>query len=118
MTATKETIRTEAQTTANRGWTVMRVVIAVVILMTAAMKCRQLATQPDLSKGLLHARWFNIAVVEFELAFGIWSLAGLMPKLTWLVSVGCFPTFASVSFYKDMSGETSCGCFGAAPINP
>ena len=111
-------VLTEAQSTANRGWRVMRVFIAVVVLTAAAMKAHQLATTPDLGKGLLHARWFNILVVEFELAFGIWLLVGLMPKMTWLVSVGCFAVFASVSFYKGIAGEASCGCFGAAQINP
>ncbi|MDR1958610.1 MAG: hypothetical protein LBQ54_06160, partial [Planctomycetaceae bacterium] len=83
------------------------------------MKAYQLATMPDLGQGLLHARWFNVAVVEFELVFGIWLLIGLMPKWTWIASVVCFGTFAVVSFYKAVVlHETSCGCFGAAQVNP
>lgn len=100
------------------SWTVMRFVVAAIILTAAFMKAHQLATTPSLGEGLLHARWFNILVVEFELFFGIWLIFGMLPKLTWLVTVGCFSTFAMVSLYKAISGEASCGCFGSATINP
>lgn len=82
------------------------------------MKAHQFATTPSLGEGLLHARWFNILVVEFELFFGIWLIFGMLPKLTWLVTVGCFSIFALVSFSKAVFGENSCGCFGAAIVNP
>jgi hypothetical protein len=32
--------------------------------------------------------------------------------------VGCFSIFTLVSFYKAISGEGSCGCFGAVTVNP
>ena len=57
--------------------------------------------------------------MEFELFFGIWLLVGLMPKVTWLAAIGCFVTFAGVSFYKAaILQEISCGCFGVATISP
>lgn len=102
----------------SRGWTVLRFVIAAIILTAAFMKTWQLATTPSLSEGLLNARWFNILVVEFELFFGIWLIFGMLPRLTWLATVGCFAAFAMVSLYKALSGEASCGCFGTATINP
>lgn len=99
-------------------WRFLRFVIAAIILTAAIMKAWQLATTPSLGEGLLNARWFNILVVEFELFFGVWLIFGMLPKLTWLATVGCFSVFALVSFYKALSGEASCGCFGAATINP
>lgn len=102
----------------NRNWFAIRIVIATILLFASGMKAYQLATTPSLGEGLLHARWFNILVVEFELFFGIWLFFGMLPRLTWLASIGCFSVFASVSFYKAISGEASCGCFGTALINP
>ncbi|GHT23043.1 hypothetical protein FACS189419_06450 [Planctomycetales bacterium] len=49
--------------------------------------------------------------------FGIWLLFGLLPKLTWLATTALFLLFALVSFYKAISGETSCGCFGNVTVN-
>jgi hypothetical protein len=55
-----------------------------VILAATGLKAWQLATTPDLGNGngLLHTKWFNLAVVGVELAFVIWLLVGLMSKLT------------------------------------
>jgi hypothetical protein len=64
-------------------WNILRLLVGCVILTAAILKAYQLATTPDLRSGLLHARWFNIIVVEFELLFGIWLLSGLLQKLTW-----------------------------------
>jgi len=108
----------ENRVTTNRRWIVMRFAVAAIFLVAAGLKAHQLATTPYLGEGLLHARWFNIFVVEFELFFGIWLIFGMLPKLTWFGTVGCFSIFASVSLYKAVSGEGSCGCFGAAEISP
>ena len=99
-------------------WLVMRFVVAVIVLTAAFMKAYQLATEPSFGEGLFHARWFNILVVEFELFFGIWLMVGLLPKLTWLATIGCFSIFALISLFKALSGEVSCGCFGAVTVNP
>lgn len=118
MTIVVET-KSESQTRIQEmGWSVLRIVIGFVILAAAAMKAHQLATIPTLGEGLLHAHWFNILVVEFELFFGIWLLVGLMPKVTWLVTIGCFAAFAGVSFYKAVTGEASCGCWGVVEVPP
>ncbi|MCL2683559.1 MAG: hypothetical protein FWE63_08820 [Bacteroidales bacterium] len=83
------------------------------------MKTHMLATSPSLGDGLLHSRGFNILVAQFEICFGIWLLVGLMPKLTYLMSLGCFAIFAGVSFYKAfVLQETSCGCWGTAQVSP
>ena len=104
--------------TFGRGWTVLRLGLAVVILTAAALKAHQLATTPSLGEDLLHARWFNILVVEFELFFGIWLLFGLLTRLTWLATVGCFAIFTLVSLYKVVLGEASCGCWGVVEVDP
>lgn len=97
---------------------ILRLAVAVIILTAALLKAWQLASVPSLGGGLLHARWFNILVVEFELLFGTWLIFGLLPEWTWLATIACFMVFTSVSLFKALSGEASCGCFGAVTIHP
>jgi hypothetical protein len=111
------------------GYAVLRVVLALILLAAAALKARQLATEPIFGSGLLESRWFLIAAVEFELLFALWLLSTLLPSpsgrgaggegiLTWLLSVALFSIFACVSLYKALSGYASCGCFGNLQVNP
>jgi uncharacterized membrane protein YphA (DoxX/SURF4 family) len=93
----------------NRRWTVMRFAVALILLIAAILKA---ATTPTFGEGLLHARWFNILVVEFELFFGIWLLFGMLPRLTWLVTTGIFATFSLVTLSEAVRGSESCHCFG------
>jgi hypothetical protein len=97
---------------------VVRMILGLVLLAAAALKGYQLATEPTLEKGLLTSRWFLILEVEFEIAFGLLLLSGLYRHLTWLAAIGCFSIFSLVTFYKGISGEASCGCFGKVEINP
>lgn len=92
--------------------------IACLLLFAAGMKASQLAAEPSLSEGLFQARWFNTLVIEFELVFGSWLLFGFCSQLTHWASIGLFTLFAGVSLYKVFLGETNCGCFGSAQINP
>jgi hypothetical protein len=101
-----------------RDWNLVRFFVALILLVAASLKAYQLATEPVLGDGLLHARWFNVFVVEFELFFGTWLIFGMLPKLTWLASVVLFSAFTIVSLFKAVTGETSCGCFGNVTVNP
>ena len=102
----------------DRGWGVLRIGIALILLTASVLKAYQLATVPLLGEGLFHARWSNILVVEFELIFGIWLLFGQLPRLTWLATVGCFSIFTAVSLYKTVLGEANCGCWGMVEVDP
>jgi len=96
----------------------VRIALALVLLTAAGLKGYQLATEPVLGGGLLESRWFLIAVVEFEILFGLWLLSGLAPGWTWRAAVLCFGAFAAVSACKALAGEPSCGCFGRVAVNP
>ncbi|MGL4943635.1 MAG: MauE/DoxX family redox-associated membrane protein [Thermoguttaceae bacterium] len=96
----------------------LRFFIAAVLFVAALLKAHQLATTPSLGDGLLHNRWLNILVVEFEILFATWLVTGILPRIAWFVSTCCFTTFAIVSLAKGFAGETSCGCFGAQEVNP
>ncbi|MCX7428744.1 MAG: hypothetical protein NTW96_24350 [Planctomycetia bacterium] len=96
----------------------VRVALAAILLVAAGLKCHQLATSPVLGDGLLDSRWLLMATVEFELFFGLWLLANLLPSWTHRAAVLCFGLFAAVSLYKALSGHASCGCFGRVEVNP
>ena len=96
----------------------VRIVLAVVLLTAAALKCHQLATEPTIGTGLLESRWFLMTTVEFELFFGLWLLANILPKLTWAAALICFGLFTCISFHKAFSGYASCGCFGRVQVRP
>lgn len=100
------------------GCEAVRLLVGLLLLIAAGLKAQQLATEPSLGEGILHARWLLIAVVEFELFFGLWLLAGLLPRLSWLAALGCLALFACVSLFKALSGELTCGCFGRVEVNP
>ena len=71
-------------------------VLGSLLLLAAGLKGYQLATEPIFETGLLDSRWFLIAVVEFELFFGLWLLSGVFPKPAWVAAVACFAAFAGV----------------------
>lgn len=100
------------------GYDVVRVVLGTTLLTAAALKGHQLATEPVVGAGLSDSRWFLIGVVEFELLFGLWLLAGIYAKWTWIAACLCFGCFAAVSLSQALAGDASCGCFGKLPIDP
>jgi hypothetical protein len=102
----------------NLSWLFVRFFVAAVLFVAAGLKTHQLATVPILGEDLLHARWFNILTVEFEFLFGLWLVFGLLAGLTRLATIGLFSVFALVSFYKAITGEVSCGCFGVVEVPP
>ncbi len=107
-----------ARVRASLGYDILRILLAAVLLTAAVLKTYELATGPVLGNGLLDSRWLLMAVVEFELFFGIWLLSGFYPRQTWAAAILCFGIFACVSLYKALAGHASCGCFGPVPINP
>jgi hypothetical protein len=102
----------------NRGYRLVRIAVAVLLLTASALKCWQLATEPIAGTGLLNSRWLLMATVEFELLFGFWLLANLWAKPTWAAALACFGLFTCVSVCKAVSGHATCGCFGRVPVNP
>jgi len=74
------------------------------VLLTAALKGCQLATDRVAETGLLTSRWFLIGIVAFGLFVGLWLLVGGYPKWTWRVAVLCFGGFGCMPWYKALSG--------------
>lgn len=92
--------------------------LGLLLLVAAALKGHQLATEPVPGVDILSYRWSLMFQVEFEIVFGLWLLSGLTPRLTWAAALGCFAFFSGVTLYKGLTGETTCGCFGTVDVNP
>jgi hypothetical protein len=101
-----------------RDWSVVRLLVAAILLFAACLKAYQISTAPTLGDGWLHSRWFNILVVDVEVFYSFWLISGFLPQFSRLVCVWLFSVFAAVSFFNAISGETSCGCFGWLEVNP
>ncbi|MDR1923844.1 MAG: hypothetical protein LBQ66_05680 [Planctomycetaceae bacterium] len=108
----------ESTTKQNLRWLFVRLFVATVLFVAASLKAHQLANVSVFGEGLLHARWFNTFIVEFELSFGIWLIFGMLPRPTRFATIGLFSVFAFVSFYKVLVREASCGCFGMIDVPP
>jgi hypothetical protein len=51
-------------------------------------------------------------------AFGLWLWSGLHPHQTRRLTVALFFVYLTVSLYKAVRGDTTCGCFGDASTSP
>ena len=103
---------------ANSKYAFVRVLLGAILLTAAVLKTIQLSTEPTPELGLTTSRWFLILVVEFEILLGLCLIRGVAKPQVWLVTLACFSVFACATFYKALSGEASCGCFGSVEVNP
>jgi hypothetical protein len=90
----------------------LRAGIALILILAAALKGYQAATEP------IEGRAWLIAQVELEWLLGLWLLSGLRQRLGWLATLLCFAVFAAMAGHKACQGAASCGCFGKLQVNP
>lgn len=60
--------------------------------------------------------WFLLVQGELLLAFLL--ISGWLPRLAWVSARFLFAAFTGIVLIKALRGETSCGCLGAAEIDP
>ena len=61
------------------GCTTVRLVLGALLLVAAALKTHQLATEPVANEDIFTARWFLTGVVELEMFMGVWLIVGAAP---------------------------------------
>jgi uncharacterized membrane protein YphA (DoxX/SURF4 family) len=101
----------------NYGWHVLRFAVGGLLLTAAFMKVHQLSTVPYPPEELFPRR-LVIAFTEFEILLALWLFFGIFPRIARRVVLLIFVFFSCVTFYKALTGEASCGCFGQVQINP
>lgn len=100
------------------AWHIVRVFVALVLLIAASLKFRQLVSVHAVGHSLFDNPSIIFALVEFEFAFGIWLLFNLVPRQTRLFAIALFTVFGLFSLSKAFLGEESCGCFGTVRVDP
>jgi hypothetical protein len=71
--------------------------IGLLLLVAAALKFYQLATEPAPETSLFTSRWFLVAMVEFEFLLGMWLLSGVYPKQAYTVALATFAVYSLVA---------------------
>lgn len=97
---------------------IVRWIAGVILILAAILKGHELFTTPAAEKGILSNRWLLIGLIEFEWILGVLLLSGLMTRVTWATAVVAFGIFTCIAGYMAWIGETSCGCFGKAKVDP
>jgi hypothetical protein len=87
-------------------------------MLSAALKCHELATGSLKGREIWDTRWFWSGLVEVELAAALWLFSELHARVIRLLLVLMFLGFFEVSLYQGFKGAPSCGCFGKVSVPP
>lgn len=72
------------ESTSNQGQNLMSVALAVVLLISTFLNCRQCCVEPIARISLLDVRWLWMVTVEFVFFFGMRLLLSILLRLTGL----------------------------------
>lgn len=97
---------------------IVMAVVAAFLIVAAALKAKQILTEPILTKGFWESWLFLVIQIPLEFGLGIWLISGLFRKAAWLAGTLAFGGFVIITGYKAISGDASCGCFGTVHVNP
>jgi hypothetical protein len=100
------------------GHLAVRLMVAGVLLVAMFMKTRQWTVSFILEEDSMKHRLAFATLIAFEAVLGGMLLAGVFPNATRALALACFVAFTSVTVYKGIAGETSCGCLGDVRIDP
>ncbi len=100
------------------GHAVVSGLLGLLLIGAAVLKAHQQASGWPPASGLLADSYLALGTVAFELALGIWLLAGSYPRLARWFAATSFSVFLAVSLAKAGAGEATCGCFGSVSVNP
>ena len=107
-----------AKSRPNPIWRTLSCVVAIVLLSAAVAKAFQLASGNATTTMTARSSVLELALLLFETSFALWSLFGLFPNINRVATILLFSVFACVALTMGLNGDSSCGCFGAATVNP
>ena len=99
-------------------WRLVHVGLATALLAAGALKTWELARGLTTLDQLWFGRRTLTFFVLFELAFAVWLLANICPRLNRIAALIVFLGFFELNVYLAASGATSCPCLGGIHINP
>jgi hypothetical protein len=97
---------------------VLNLAVAAILLTSASLKAHELASGPLPPGDIFQNRWLILAVVQWEFVLAAWLLSKVAKRAVWLALTATFTAFLSITLFRAISGESSCGCFGKVQVNP
>ena len=97
---------------------VLPLVLALVLWSAAILKAIDLSTRELDELTLLTSRWFVSLLILFEMALGIWLVAGWRLRWTRWLLVVTFVVFFEASLWRAVQGLDSCACLGQLSVPP
>ncbi|MBI1900964.1 MAG: hypothetical protein HYS13_07620 [Planctomycetia bacterium] len=107
-----------ASKTRRSAFNVLRFVVAGLLLATAGLKLHGLWTGQQSQATVATTPALIWLSVEVELLLGLWLASGLARASAWAFATAFFAAVTGYSFYLGVTGQESCGCFGAITVHP
>lgn len=92
--------------------------VSAILLTSAFLKAQELASHTLAPGDMFQNRWLILTVVEWEFVLAAWLISNIFKRAAWLALTGTFSGFLAVTFFRALSGEQTCGCFGRIQVNP
>jgi len=96
----------------------VQVVLGLVLFFAGTMKAYPYLNRAESARQTVMAGMLNGLQSVPEVVFGLWLVSGLYSDTSRKIAIVCFAAFAVRTGYSVLSGEESCGCFGAAVVHP
>ncbi|MGL4423241.1 MAG: MauE/DoxX family redox-associated membrane protein [Gemmataceae bacterium] len=94
------------------------VITGVVLIVASVLKVTSRAEVSSVLSNFISPSWLQLSIVQYELFLGAWLLSGVSKPASKLVAIITFALFAIYTLQSILSGQPSCGCFGALPMKP
>lgn len=104
-----------------RGWSgfcSVPILAGTVLLVAALLKTQRLLTDAPTAASVFETRWFQVALVEAEVACALALWFGFRPALTRRAALLLFGGFLGVALSRALGGARTCACFGNVPLHP
>lgn len=89
------------------------------VLLTAALfKIQRLWTDSSSASGIFDSTWFQVVLIESELACGFALWLTLWPRVVRWVAMLMFAAFFGAALSQGLGGARSCACFGNVQLHP
>lgn len=106
------------QRAASSAYSFVPFLVGSVLLVAALFKMQRVWTDSSSASGILESTWFQVIVVEGELACGLALWLGVWPRFLRWSAMLMFAAFFGAAVSQALAGARSCACFGSLEVNP
>lgn len=102
----------------NKSVFAIRTLVASTLLLAVATRTFWPTETALLVAGYGIPSWTLLVIAQIEILLACLLIAGVLPQITVKLTGVLFLIFILFSLYRAISGEESCGCFGALTVSP